>query len=154
MTEFFSSAFGYLSNLSGQTNGAVLNGVIEIGTVKLRIKKVIAEGTHLYFTDTYKYMLSKLICSPARNSIECDGISHVLIPFLVWLTFQFPGVVYIFRLRGGKFNSYNNNSFMIFLAGGFSTIFAAQALDSGKIYALKASLIFCHGDNNLIICTR
>lgn len=43
MTEFFSTAFSYLSN-SGQSSGAVLNGIVEINTVKLRIKKVIAEG--------------------------------------------------------------------------------------------------------------
>lgn len=53
MTEFFSSAFGYLSNLSSQNNGAVLNGVVEIGTVKLRVKKVIAEGKILQITLFY-----------------------------------------------------------------------------------------------------
>ncbi|KAK7579810.1 hypothetical protein V9T40_000439 [Parthenolecanium corni] len=67
MTDFLSSAFGYINNFSGQSKGAVLNGIVEIGTVKLRVKKVIAEG-------------------------------------------------------------------------GFSTIFAAQAIDSGTTYALKRIL--------------
>ncbi|XP_065208791.1 cyclin-G-associated kinase [Planococcus citri] len=67
MTDFLSSAFGYLSNYSEQSSGVCLNGVTEIANYKLRIKKVIAEG-------------------------------------------------------------------------GFSTIYAAQSLDNGKVYAIKRIL--------------
>lgn len=42
----FSSAFEYLNNFSSQQKGVVLNGIIEINSVKLRIKKLIAEGKY------------------------------------------------------------------------------------------------------------
>lgn len=45
MSDLFKSAFGYFSsnNASGQGN-ELLGQVVEIGNVKLRVKKIIAEG--------------------------------------------------------------------------------------------------------------
>lgn len=45
MSDLFKSAFGYFSsnNTSGQGN-ELLGQIVEIGNVKLRVKKIIAEG--------------------------------------------------------------------------------------------------------------
>lgn len=45
MSDLFKSAFGYFSSSSAGGQGNELLGqVVEIGNVKLRVKKVIAEG--------------------------------------------------------------------------------------------------------------
>lgn len=100
MTDFLSSAFGYINNFSGSSKGAVINGIVEIGTVKLRVTNVIAEGTVSSFTH------------------------HVLM-----LNFSFLCAIMILHIQ------FIRNLFTF--SGGFSTIFAAQAIDSGTIYALK-----------------
>lgn len=45
MSDLFKSAFGYFSSSSAGGQGNELLGqVVEIGNVKLRVKKVVAEG--------------------------------------------------------------------------------------------------------------
>jgi len=44
MTDFFKSALGYLGTATGQDNEFVGQSV-ELGEQKLRVKRVIAEGT-------------------------------------------------------------------------------------------------------------
>lgn len=71
MTDFLSSAFGYINNFSGQSKGAVLNGIVEIGTVKLRVKKVIAEGI------LYVFLFCLLsLCAIYENRVACVSFAH------------------------------------------------------------------------------
>lgn len=53
MSELFKSAFGYFSAPSSEQNGdnSFVGQTIEISNVKLRIKKVIAEG--IYYNKRY-----------------------------------------------------------------------------------------------------
>lgn len=49
MSDLFKSAFGYFSSSStGGQGNELLGQVVEIGNVKLRVKKVIAEGKLSY----------------------------------------------------------------------------------------------------------
>lgn len=70
MTDFLSSAFGYINNFSGQSKGAVLNGIVEIGTVKLRVKKVIAEGILFSLTNIFLFCYF-MRCAIHENHIIC-----------------------------------------------------------------------------------
>lgn len=49
MSDLFKSAFGYFSSNSsnGQENELV-GQIVEVGNIKLRVKKVIAEGTECF----------------------------------------------------------------------------------------------------------
>lgn len=46
MSDLFKSAIGYFSNSTGSSNELV-GQLVEIGNIKLRVKKVIAEGKQL-----------------------------------------------------------------------------------------------------------
>lgn len=49
MSDIFKSAFGYFSSNNTSAQGSELLGqTVEIGNVKLRVKKVIAEGNYCY----------------------------------------------------------------------------------------------------------
>lgn len=45
MADFFKSAFGYLSNNSITQDNDFVGQYVELGNQKLRVKRVIAEGT-------------------------------------------------------------------------------------------------------------
>lgn len=44
MTDFFKSAFGYLSGTGGGTDNDFVGQAVELGQQKLRVRRVIAEG--------------------------------------------------------------------------------------------------------------
>lgn len=69
MSDLFKSAFGYFSSSSAGGQGNELLGqVVEIGNVKLRVKKVIAEGK-LPFLNSWRCAILK-VCAGLGNLIK------------------------------------------------------------------------------------